>query len=273
MSIDVAGFKAGQKAMWTAGDYPEVARRIVAVGEYLAERAGAAPGIELLDVATGSGNVSIPAARRGARVTGLDLTPRLLDAQRDRAATEGVEVDLIEGDAEELPFDAGSFDRVTSCFGVMFAPRQKLAAEELVRVARAGGAVVVAAWTPEGFVGRNFRTTATYMPAPPPELRPPVMWGDEQHVRGLFEGTDVELTFEHRAVTFTGESPGAWLAEDEQKLGPAVMAKAALEPQGRWEDLKQDMLAVCDEFNQASDGSFRADAEYLVTVAEVPAAS
>jgi SAM-dependent methyltransferase len=273
MSIDVSAFKQGQKAMWTAGDYPDIARRIVTVGEYLAERAGAAPGIELLDVATGSGNVSIPAARLGAKVTGLDLTPKLLDAQRARAAAEGVEIELIEGDAEELPFGADSFDRVTSCFGVMFAPRQKLAAEELVRVARPGGSIVVAAWTPDGFVGRSFSATAPYMPAPPPELKPPVMWGDEPYVRGLFDGMGVDLMFERAAVTFASDSPEAWMEEDEQKLGPAVMAKAALEPQGRWEDLRQDMRALYDEFNLATDGSFRVEADYLVTVAELPAGS
>jgi SAM-dependent methyltransferase len=271
MGIDVSGFKQGQKAMWTAGDYPEVALRIASVGAYLAERAGAAPGIELLDVATGSGNVSIAAAQLGANVTGLDLTPKLLDAARERAAAEGVEVELVEGDAEELPFAPGSFDRVTSCFGVMFAPRQKLAAQELVRVARPGGRVVVAAWTPDGFVGRNFRISASYMPAPPPELEPPVLWGDPEHVRSLFEGTGAELAFEQRSVTFTGESAAAFLAADEQKLGPAVMLKSALEPQGRWEDLHGEMLAMYEERNEAEDGSFRARSEYLVTVAELPA--
>src|ERR1700704_1287844 len=111
MSIDVTGFKEGQKAMWTAGDYGEVAQRIVTVGEYVAERAGAGPGIELLDVATGTGNVSIPAARAGAKVTGLDLTPKLLEEQRARAAAAGLEVELVEGDAEDLPFADDSFDR------------------------------------------------------------------------------------------------------------------------------------------------------------------
>jgi SAM-dependent methyltransferase len=270
MSIDVSGFKQGQKAMWTAGDYPEVARRIESVGEYVAEQAGAAEGVELLDVATGAGNVSIPAAKAGARVTGLDLTPKLLDVQRSRAAEAGVEIELVEGDAEELPFGEDSFDRVTSCFGVIFAPRQKVAAEELVRVARPGGSIVLTAWTPESLVGRSFRAAAGYMPPPPPELKPPVMWGLEDHVRELFEGTGVELSFESRSVPFEGESVERWFEDDERMLGPAVMAKAALEPQGRYEDLRRDMLALYEELNEADDGSFRVDAKYLVTVARLP---
>jgi SAM-dependent methyltransferase len=270
VSIDVSGFKQGQKAMWTAGDYPQVARRIESVGEYLAERAGAADGVELLDVATGTGNVSIPAALAGASVTGLDLTPKLLEAQRARAAAAGVEVELIEGDAEELPFADDSFDRVTSCFGVMFAPRQRIAAEELVRVARPGASIVVAAWTPGGFVGRSFQTAGAHMPAPPPEMKPPVMWGNAEHVSGLFEGAGVELSFEVRNVGFAGDSAQQWLEDDERMLGPSVMAKAALEPQGRYEDLRRDLLELYEQLNEADDGSFRVQAEYLVTVAQLP---
>jgi SAM-dependent methyltransferase len=270
MSIDVSGFKAGQKAMWTAGDYGEVAQRIVPVGEYIAERAGAAAGVELLDVATGTGNVSIPAAQAGARVTGLDLTPKLLEEQRARAAAAGVEVELIEGDAEELPFADGSFDRVTSCFGVMFAPRQAVAAAELVRVARPGGRIVVAAWTPNGMVGRMFRASARYMPPPPEGFVPPVMWGEEGHVRGLFGSSDVELTFELRTITFEGDSVEAWVEQDERILGPSVMAKAALEQQGRYDELRRDIVDVYTEFNEAEDGGFRAPAEYLITVARLP---
>jgi SAM-dependent methyltransferase len=271
MSIDVEGFKQGQKAMWTAGDYPEVARRIEVVGEYLAERAGAAPGIDFLDVATGSGNVSIPAARAGAKVTGLDLTPKLLDAQRARAAAAGVEVELIEGDAEELPFAEASFDSVTSCFGVMFAPRQRIAAGELLRVARPGGTVVVAAWTPAGLVGSTFRISAGFMPAPPEGFQPPVMWGVEDHVRELFAGSGAELSFELRTVAFRGDSAEAWMERDERILGPVLMARAALEPQGRYEELRGELLAMYTERNEADDGSFRAPAEYLVTVARKPA--
>jgi ubiquinone/menaquinone biosynthesis C-methylase UbiE len=271
MSLDVGDFKQRQKAMWTAGDYAKVAERIASVGEYVAERAGSGAGIELLDVATGSGNVAVPAAQAGARVTGLDLTPKLLEAARARAAAAGVELELVEGDAEALPFGDDSFDRVTSCFGVMFAPRQQLAAQELVRVARPGGRIVVAAWTPDSFVGRNFRAAASFMPPPPPELKPPVMWGDAEHVRGLFDGTGVGLTFEPRSVTFVGESPEAWLANDEQILGPAVMAKAALEQQGRYGELRSQTLAINEECNEADDGTFRTQSEYLVTVADLPA--
>jgi ubiquinone/menaquinone biosynthesis C-methylase UbiE len=160
MSIDVSGIKQGQKMMWTAGDYPEVSRRIASVAELLAERVGAGPGLDLLDVATGSGNVAIAAARDGATVTGLDLTPKLLDVARGRASSAGLEIEFVEGDAEELPFEDDSFDRVTSCFGVMFAPRQQVAAAELVRVARPGATIGVAAWTPEGFVGSSFQASA-----------------------------------------------------------------------------------------------------------------
>jgi SAM-dependent methyltransferase len=269
VSIDVDGIKQGQKAMWTAGDYPEVARRIATVGQYVLERAGAGPGVRMLDVATGAGNVSIPAAQAGAEVTGLDLTPKLLEVARERAAAAGVQLELIEGDAEDLPFAADSFDRVTSCFGVIFAPRHEVAAAELVRVARPGGRIVVTAWTPDGFVGANFRIAASYLPPPPEGLKPPMLWGTEDHVRELFAPSGVQLSFERRSVTFAADSMERWFEDDERMLGPALMAKAALEPQGRYEDFRRDMLALYADFNQAEDGTFRIEAEYLVTVAEL----
>jgi SAM-dependent methyltransferase len=198
------------------------------------------------------------------------LTPKLLDVARNRAANAGLEIEFVEGDAEELPFEPDSFDRVTSCFGVMFAPRHDVAAAELVRVARKGGRIVVAAWTPEGLVGRSFSTSARYLPPPPPGLIPPVMWGTEDHVRELFAASGAELSFELRTVTWKGESPELWLAHDEQILGPALMAKAALEPQGRYQDLRGEMLAMFEDMNEAEDGSFSAAAEYLLTVAQLP---
>ena len=272
MSIDVSGFKEGQKAMWTAGDYGQVAERIASVGAYVAERAGAGPGVELLDVATGTGNVSIPAAQAGANVTALDLTPKLLAEQGERAKAAGVNVKLVEGDAEELPFADDSFDRVTSCFGVMFAPRQRVAASELMRVVRPDGEIVVAAWTPTGLVGRMFRLTASYLPPPPPGLAPPIMWGDEEHVRGLFEGLGARVACELRRVTFEGESAEAWVERDERILGPSVFTKTLLEQQGRYDELRRELLALHEDINEAKDGSFRTDVEYLLTVARPAAA-
>jgi SAM-dependent methyltransferase len=269
MSIDVSGIKQGQRMMWTAGDYPELARTIASVGELVAERAQATAGDSLLDVATGSGNVAIPAALAGAQVTGLDLTPKLLDVARERAAEAGVQVEFVEGDAEELPFADASFDRVTSCFGVMFAPRHDVAADELVRVARPGARIVIAAWTPEGLIGRMFRTVGSYMPTPPPELKPPVMWGKEDHVRSLLAGKAAEPAFERRTVTFEHESPEGWVDYNERVLGPTIMAKAALEPQGKWEALRADLVELYADGNEADDGSMRVRSEYLLTTLTV----
>jgi SAM-dependent methyltransferase len=271
MSIDVEAFKQGQRTMWAMGDYPRIAERIGTVGELIVARLGAGPGIEMLDVATGAGNVSIPAARAGARVTGLDLTPELLQAARRRAQEEGLEIEFVEGDAEALPFAEDSFDRVSSSFGVMFAPDHEQAASELLRVARPGGMIAVAAWTPEGMIGQMFRLNSSFMPPPPPGLVPPVMWGDEDHVRSLLGAPGVELEFERRSVAFEHDSTEAIIAEDEQMLGPAMLAKAALEPQGRYGELREGLLELYGSFNEAGEGGFRARAEYLLTVARVAA--
>jgi SAM-dependent methyltransferase len=270
VSIDVSGIKQGQKMMWTAGDYPDLARTIASVGELVAERAQAGAGDSLLDVATGSGNVAIPAALAGAEVTGLDLTPKLLEVARERAAEAGVQVEFVEGDAEELPFDDRSFDRVTSCFGVMFAPRHDVAAAQLVRVAKPGARIVVAAWTPEGLNGRMFKTVGSYMPPPPPEFEQPVMWGDQEHVRSLFADSGAELAFEQRDVAFEAESPQKWLDYNERVLGPTIMAKAALEPQGKWEGLRGELIDLYESANEADDGSMRVRAEYMLAVATLP---
>jgi SAM-dependent methyltransferase len=271
MSIDIGAFKEGQRNVWSAGDYPDIAQMIEPAAHVLLERVGVRRGEELLDVATGSGNVAIPAAQLGAKVTGLDLTPKLLEAARERGAQAGVEVQWIEGDAESLPFAESSFDRVTSCFGVIFAPRHQIAAAELVRVARPGATIAFTAWTPEGLNGRLFKTIGAHMPPPPPELQSPLMWGDEEHLRSIFADSGVELSFERRTVTFAGDSPDAWVAYNERVLGPLIMAKAALEPQGRWAELRADLLSFYSAANEATDGSFSAPAEYLLSIARRPA--
>ncbi|HUA75215.1 MAG TPA: methyltransferase domain-containing protein [Solirubrobacteraceae bacterium] len=270
MDIDVSGIKQGQRTMWASGDWPDLARTIQSVAELVVERADAGTGQTLLDVATGSGNVAIPAALAGAQVTGLDITPELLEAARGRAASAGLDIAFVEGDAEELPFEAQSFDRVTSCFGVIFAPRQPLAAAELVRVAKPGARIVFTAWTPEGLHGQMFKTVGSYMPPPPPELKPPVTWGVEDQVRSLFADSGAELAFERHMVTYESESVESWVGYNEQVLGPIVMAKAALEPQGKWDDLRGELIRLYTNANEAADGSMRVRAEYLLTIAQLP---
>jgi SAM-dependent methyltransferase len=271
MTLDVAGIKQGQRAMWSAGDYPDIARWIESAAQHVVEVAEVNAGHDVLDVATGSGNVALLCAQRGATVTGLDITPELFDAARRRASEAGVECEWIEGDAEELPYADESFDRVLSTFGVMFAPRQERAAAELVRVTRPGGTIAVAAWTPEGGNGQMFKTVGSHMPPPPPEFKPPTLWGDEDHVRRLFEPQGVGLRFERANVVFEAESPEAWLEYNERVLGPMVLARAALEPQGKWDGLHEDLLALYHRLNQKDDGTFKGEGEYLVTTARKPA--
>ena len=270
MALDVAGFKQMQRKIWSSGDYPEVAHLIESAAEHVVNVAGVEAGQDVLDVATGSGNVAILAAQRGAKVTGLDITPELFDAGRARAAEANVEVEWVEGDAEDLPYDEGSFDRALSTFGTMFAPRHEVAAGELVRVTKPGGTIAVAAWTPEGINGQMFKTVASHMPPPPPELKPPALWGNEEHMRSLLEPQSVALEFERAVVDFEDESIDAWLAYGEEKLGPMVMARAVLEPQGKWDALRADLRSLYERENLNDDGSFRVAPEYLVTVARKP---
>lgn len=257
--------KDRQRMMWSAGDYAHVAETIASVALELVDRIGIDGGQDVLDVACGTGNAAIPAAQRGAAVTGLDLTPKLLEIARDRSAAAGVEVSFVEGDAEALPFEDASFDRVTSVFGAMFAPDQWQTASELARVRRPDGRVGVCAWTPEGLNGRLFALMASYMPPPPADFAPPVLWGVEDHVRDLFAEHGLEPEFERRSVTFEADSIEEWVSFHENALGPIVLAKAALEPEGRWEEARGDLISLYAGDNENSDGTMRVQAEYLVT--------
>lgn len=267
---DLAAFVARQRDVWGAGDYEAVAERILSVGERIVARVDVRAGERVLDVACGTGNATLPAARRGARVTGLDLTPRLLDVARARARAEGLEVEWLEGDAMALPFEDASFDVVLSTFGCMFAPDQERTAAELVRVLRPGGRLGIAAWTPTGAVGGMFRTVARHLPPPPAWARPPVSWGDPGHARALFAplGIDVELAVER--VSFRFESSERDVAEFAARFGPLVTARAALEPQGRWDALVRDLVAHSDEVSTHHADGYGYDAEYRVITARRP---
>jgi SAM-dependent methyltransferase len=185
-TADDTALKAKHAAMWALGDYAAVARELIAeLGGVLVEACEIGPGQRVLDVAAGTGNVAIPAARTGAEVVACDLSPELLDIGHRIADDAGVSLEWRRADAEALPFDDASFDVVTSSVGVMFAPHHQVAADELVRVLRPGGRLGLVAWTPAGFIGQMFAVMKPYAAPPPPGAQPPPLWGDESHVLAL----------------------------------------------------------------------------------------
>src|ERR671911_969445 len=194
--------KVRHRKMWASGDYPGMVETfLLPLGPRLVEACGIGPGMTVLDVAAGTGNASIPAAERGAKVTASDLTPELFDAGRRRAEAEGVELDWVEADAENLPFGDEAFDVVMSSIGVMFAPHHQQAADELVRVCRPGGKIGLLSWTPEGFIGQMFATMKPYAPSPPPGAQPPPLWGSEDHVRALLGDAVTDVVARRQTVT------------------------------------------------------------------------
>ena len=198
---DLPAVKQRQQQAWASGDYHAVAARIMVVAERLVDTADLHAGWRVLDVATGSGNAAIAAARLGVASVGVDYVPSLLERARVRAAAEGLTVDLVEGDAEALPFEDASFDAVTSVFGSMFAPDHERVAAELLRVTRPGGTIALASWTPDGFLGDFFRTMAAHVP-PPAGVRSPMLWGTESHLRDLFGDGIASLDAVERTFTF-----------------------------------------------------------------------
>jgi SAM-dependent methyltransferase len=261
--------KQRARALWSAGDYPAIAEKIAQMGATTVERANLKEGEEVLDVACGAGNATIPATQRGARVTGIDIAPELLEVGRRAAGEAAVDVTWVEGDAEELPFENESFDVVLSTVGVQFAPRHEVTAREVVRVLRPGGRIALVNWTPEGSVGRMLKTVASHMPTPPEGFQPPPLWGSEDHVRALFEGTGVTPKFEQAAVTWRWDSPHEAAEAFETKYGPIITAKKALEPQGKWEALRSDLEAMFEELAASDDGAeVSYPGEYLLTLGE-----
>jgi SAM-dependent methyltransferase len=225
---DYAAIKQRQQQAWSSGDFHVVAARIALVAEHLVDAADLHAGSRVLDVATGSANAAIAAARLGCRVVGVDYVPELLVRGRQRAAAEGLDLELLEGDAEALPFPDASFDAVTSVFGSMFAPNHAQAASELLRVVRPGGTIALASWTPDGFIGDLFRIQASYVP-PPPGVRSPMLWGTEAHLRELFGEGIAWLEVEERTFTWRFRSAEEFVAFFRRWYGPTLKAFAALE--------------------------------------------
>jgi ubiquinone/menaquinone biosynthesis C-methylase UbiE len=262
--------RAAARATWAAGDFDAIAERIWGVGDDLIGRVGVESGNRVLDVACGTGNAAIPAAVAGAKVTGLDITPELFADARRRAADAGVEIEWIEGDAEELPFEDAAFDVVVSTFGCMFAPNHAAAAAEIARVLAPGGRIGIAAWQPQGSIGQFFATIAKHAPPPPDGFQPPPLWGVRDHVNEIFDGTGVEVRFEESAAHWRFDTVDEMVNEYATKFGPVVRLREALEPQGRWEALREDLVATFGEITYEEDGGVAFDGDYLITLGRKP---
>ena len=220
-----AALKTRHAAMWALGDYPAVAREIIPeLGRVLVDACLVTAGQDVLDVAAGTGNASVPAARAGARVVACDLSPALLDAGRRLAEEAGVTLDWQQGDAEALPFADASSDVVMSCVGVMFAPHHEAAADELVRVARPGATIGLASWTPGGFIGQMFAAMKPYAAPPPPGAQPPPLWGDENHARELLGDRVEDVKTERRSLTVHFAHPEDFRDFFKRTYGPTIVA-------------------------------------------------
>jgi ubiquinone/menaquinone biosynthesis C-methylase UbiE len=255
--------KARQQSAWSSGDYAIVGTTLQIVGEMLCEAVDLRSGQRVLDVAAGNGNATLAAARRFADVVSSDYVGALLERGRARADAERLRVTFAEADAEALPFDDGSFDVVLSTFGVMFTPDHQQAANELLRVCRPGGKIGVASWTPDGFIGKLFKTIGKYVP-PAAGLKSPALWGDRAHLAELF-GTKAVITATNRSFVFRYRSPEHWIETFRNYYGPVLKAFAAIDAdQGR--ALEADLHALLDQHNVARDGTLVAPSDYLEAV-------
>jgi SAM-dependent methyltransferase len=263
-----ADFRQRTRAAWAAGDWDTCSRVIVPVGVVVLDRIDLRPGLDLLDVGTGTGGtVAIPAASRGAKVVGLDITPELFEHARRRAAEADVEVEWVEGDAQELPFENESFDRVVSTFGAMFAPDHARAAAELVRVCRKGGRVAMTTWANEGFAAELFKLSGSFLPPPPQGVQPPPLWGIESHVNDVFAAAGAKPDIARETVDLEFASEQDAVDDYTTNFGPFVTARTLLEPQGRWPEFVEALANLVRRFNRGTGGTVRIPSEYfLITV-------
>jgi ubiquinone/menaquinone biosynthesis C-methylase UbiE len=261
---DLTGLKTRQQAAWSSGDYAIVGTTLQIVGESLCETIDLRAGERVLDVAAGNGNATLAAARRYGVVTSTDYVPALLERGRRRADAEGLAIDFQVADAENLGFADGSFDVVLSTFGVMFTADQPRAAAELIRVTRPGGRIGMANWTPDGFIGRLFKTIGKHV-APPAGAQSPARWGTRAWIEGEFGGTSDKIADTTRQFTFRYCSPEHFLEVFRTWYGPVLKAFGALDAAGQ-AALASDILALIDEFNRAHDGRAVLPSEYVEIV-------
>ena len=262
---DLAEIKERQQRAWASGDYAMFGATLLIMSELLCEAVDVRPGERVLDVATGSGNTALAAARRFGEATGIDYVPDLLERGRERAAAERLAVVFREGDAEDVPFPDASFDVVLSTVGVMFAPDQERAASELLRVCRPGGRIGLANWTPDGFAGELGSLFGSYLP-PAPGLKPPTLWGTEGRLRELF-GAAGGLRVARRTFVFRYRSVGHYLEVLETQLGPTRETLRTLDP-ARRERLAGEIAALVGRFNRSGDETVAVPSDYLEVVVD-----
>ena len=249
------------RATWTSGDFGRIARGYELGAAQFITRLGLEPGERVLDVATGTGNLAIPAARTGALVTGVDIAPNLITQAKARAAAEGLTIRLDVGDAEDMAYDDDEFDTAVSMFGAMFAARPERAASELLRVVRPGGRIAMANWTPASFIGEMLKTTSRYAP-PMAGVPSPLLWGTEDCVRERLDGLS-SLMLTRRIITFEfALDPASVVDEFIQWYGPTLRAWSSLDEAGK-RALRRELEMLWADHNRATDGTTRVQSEYL----------
>lgn len=262
---EVSALKTKLRETWIAGDFGQIAKYYASEAAGFVNRLGLQPGMKVLDVACGTGNTTLPAAKTGATVTGVDLAPNLVEQARENARAAGLDAKFEEGDVEALSYPDASFDAVITMFGAMFAPRPELVAAELKRVCRPGGFIAMANWTPGGFIGQMFKTTSAHLP-PPPGMTSPVLWGVEETVRERFTEGISKVETQLQKVTWVFPfSPAEVVEHFRLYYGPTQKAFGALgEKQAV---LRKDLEQLWATHNQATDGTTRLEGEYLEVVA------
>jgi SAM-dependent methyltransferase len=261
---DYAALKEGTKALWSLGDYSQIEKFTRTASEALVEACAVSAGQEVLDVAAGTGNFALLAAAEGASVVASDLTPHLIERGKQRTAEEGCDIEWVEADAEELPFEDERFDCTASVFGAMFAPRPDVVAQELFRVTRPGNTVGMASWSPDGFNGRIFDMMNKLLPRPD-GIAAPIEWGREEVVRERFDGLAGSIETERRHAPLEFESVEALMSFFDN-AGPQAAAKQAMGPE-LYDQSRREFREITAEFNQADDGSVSIQSEYLLVVA------
>ena len=266
LSTELNALKSRLKDTWSSGDFGQIGRAHARGNVEFVERLSIKPGMNVLDVACGAGTASIAAALAGAEVTGVDIAQNLIDQAIANAEQAGATAKFEAGDAEDLPYEDGSFDLVMTMFGAMFAPRPELVAAELKRVCRPGGSIAMANWTPSGFIGQMFKTNSAYVPLPP-GMASPVLWGVEETVRErLSEGISKLETKLQKVKWVFPFSPAEVVEHFRLYYGPTQKAFGALD-ESKQAALRKDLEELWQKHNRATDGSTEVDAEYLEVIA------